>query len=304
MGTILLNSLSFLATILLAYGLKHLGIFKQEDGQVLSKMIVYITLPATTVNGVNGTKLTTLFLILAGIGLASNGIMILFAYFYGLKEKERNFRGLLLFTTGGYNIGNFAIPFVMAFFPSSIPYLGMFDMGNSFMVAGGTSAITDRLLASKEDAPSFLDIIKKLSKSPTFMIYIVMFTLSIIGIRIADDWMAPFKLLASANSFLSMFMIGLYMKINLHREGMRNVRKLLFGRYAMATVLAILIYLFLPLSHMIKSVLVLIMFAPISNLTVIQATEFGADEGVSGLASSLSIILSLVIMSAVVILVL
>ncbi|MGO3617616.1 MAG: AEC family transporter [Pseudolactococcus laudensis] len=167
-----------------------------------------------------------------------------------------------------------------------------------------TSAITDRLLASKEDAPSFLDIIKKLSKSPTFMIYIVMFTLPIIGIRIADDWMAPFKLLASANSFLSMFMIGLYMKINLHREGMRNVRKLLFGRYAMATVLAILIYLFLPLSHMIKSVLVLIMFAPISNLTVIQATEFGADEGVSGLASSLSIILSLVIMSAVVILVL
>jgi malate permease and related proteins len=46
------------------------------------------------------------------------------------------------------------------------------------------------------------------------------------------------------------------------------------------------------------------MFAPISNLTVIQATAFGADEGVSGLASSLSIIVSLVMMSAVVILVL
>lgn len=122
-GNYTIKLTELLATILLAYGLKHLGIFKQEDGQVLSKMIVYITLPATIVNGVNGTKLTTLFLILAGIGLASNGIMILFAYFYGLKEKERNFRGLLLFTTGGYNIGNFAIPFVMAFFPSSIPYL-------------------------------------------------------------------------------------------------------------------------------------------------------------------------------------
>jgi predicted permease len=304
MGIILLNSFSFLATILLAYGLKHVGIFRQEDGQVLSKMIVYITLPATIVNGVNGTKISTLFLVLAGIGLASNFILIAFAYCYGLKEKDRSFKGLLLFTTGGYNIGNFAIPFVMAFFPSSIPYLGMFDMGNSFMVAGGTAALTDRLTAHKEDAPGIKDIVKKLAKSPTFVVYILIFTLSILGLSIPDDWMAPFKLLASANSFLSMFMIGLFMKINLHKEGIRNVRKLLLGRYAMATVLAVLIYLFLPLSHLIKSVLVLIMFAPISNLTVIQASEFGADEGVSGLASSLSIILSLVIMSAVVLILL
>lgn len=304
MGTILLSSFSFLITIFLAYGLKQVGIFKQQDGQVLSKMIVYITLPATIINGVNGTKLTTLFLILAGIGLLTNFILVTFAYFYGRHEADRNFRGLLLQTTGGYNIGNFAIPFVMAFFPSSIPYLGMVDLGNSFMVAGGISALTDRLLASQEHPPSILDILKKLGKSPTFMVYITMFVLAILGIVIPDAWMAPFKLLASANSFLSMFMIGLYMKINLHKEGIRNVRKLLLGRYSMASVLALIIYFCLPFSHLIKSVLVLVMFSPISNLTVIQATEFGADEGESGLASSLSIILSLVIMSAVVILIL
>ncbi|RJZ11370.1 hypothetical protein DYZ47_02959 [Listeria monocytogenes] len=304
MGAILLHSFSFLATIILAYGLKYVGIFKQEDGQVLSKMIVYITLPATIIYGVNDTKISTLFLLLAGIGLASNFILIAFAYYYGRKEKDRSFRGLLMFTTGGYNIGNFSIPFVMAFFPSSIPYLSMFDMGNSFMVAGGTAALTDRLISHKEDAPGIQDIVKKLAKSPTFVVYILIFTLSIFGLSIPNDWMAPFQLLASANSFLSMFMIGLFMKINLHKEGIRNVRKLLLGRYGMATILALLIYLFLPLPHLIKSVLILLMFAPISNLTIIQATEFGADEGVSGLASSLSIIFSLVIMSAVVLLLL
>ncbi|WP_406834761.1 hypothetical protein ABLU29_04960 [Lactococcus lactis] len=62
MTTILLNALSIMLVLFLALLLKKIKILHQKDGALTSKMVVYLTLPATILIGVNHTKLSNIFL--------------------------------------------------------------------------------------------------------------------------------------------------------------------------------------------------------------------------------------------------
>jgi len=53
MLTIFLNAFSILLILLLALLLKKLGLLAQKDGALVSKLVVYLTLPATILIGVH-----------------------------------------------------------------------------------------------------------------------------------------------------------------------------------------------------------------------------------------------------------
>jgi len=296
MTDIFANSASFLLTILLANFLKQKGLFKQEDGQVLTKVILYFTLPATIIVGVNHTRLSSLLFILAGVGILLNLILIFCGQLLG-RNKSREEQGIYMFMLGGFNIGNFAIPFVGTIIPHAIPLLGMFDMGNAFMVSGGTIAIVDNLTNQKGKTPPMADVFRRLLKNPPFTTYLFMFLLAAIQVSIPEVILTPLRFFASANSFLSMFMIGLFMNLELHDEGKATVKRLLIAKYGIAILLSAVIYLFIPMDIFVKQVLVLILLSPIANLGMINAIEFGSDKGVAGLSGSFSMIISLVLMS-------
>lgn len=301
MGNILVNAFSFLLAIFLGFGMKRVGILKQADGVTISKIIVYVTLPATIINGVNGTRIGLMTLSLMGAGVLSNAVLIFAGYLFSAKMSKGN-RGLMMFAVSGFNIGNFAIPFAQMFMPYAVAFLAMFDIGNAFMVTGATQIIVDDALGESDKAPPIIDVLRRLLRAPVFMVYLVMILLSLFQLTIPESFLPPIRFLASANSFLPMFAIGLFLKIQLHKEGLATVRKLLLTRFLATGTLAVMIYFLLPLPLFIRQVLVLVMLAPIGNLSIIQAVDFGSDEGTSGLASSVSIILSLILMSIAVML--
>lgn len=300
MTTILLNALSIMLVLFLALLLKKIGILHQKDGALTSKMVVYLTLPATILIGVNHTKLSNIFFILMFMGLFSNLLLVFLGKFIGRKATVEE-RGLYMFDLSGYIIGNFSIPFVSSFFPAAIPFLAMFDMGNSLMVTGTTQAIVE--LSSGRNKHGFIlqEIFGVLFRNPPFVVYIFMFILAIFGLSFPDGWLIPIRPLANANTLLSIFTIGLFMEFRLPKGKLKLVIKILTWRYLLAFILASLVYFFLPFPAIIKEILLLIFFCPMSFLHMIQAIELGNDKALAGLTISLSMFISLILMSIIVI---
>lgn len=300
MTPILLNALSIMLVLFLALLLKKIGILHQKDGALTSKMVVYLTLPATILIGVNHTKLSNIFFILMFMGLFSNLLLVFLGKFIGRKATVEE-RGLFMFDLSGYNIGNFSIPFVSSFFPAAIPFLAMFDMGNSLMVTGTTQAIVELSSDRKKHGFILQEIFGVLFRNPPFVVYIFMFILAIFGLSFPDEWLIPIRPLANANTLLSIFTIGLFMEFRLPKGKLKLVLKILTWRYLLAFILASLVYFFLPFPAIIKEILLLIFFCPMSFLHMIQAIELGNDKALAGLTISLSMFISLILMSIIVI---
>lgn len=300
MTTILLNALSIMLVLFLALLLKKIRILHQKDGALTSKMVVYLTLPATILIGVNHTKLSNIFFILMFMGLFFNLLLVFLGKFIGRKATVEE-RGLYMFDLSGYNIGNFSIPFVSSFFSAAIPFLAMFDMGNSLMVTGTTQAIVELSSGRKKHGFILQEIFGVLFRNPPFVVYIFMFILAIFGLSFPDEWLIPIRPLANANTLLSIFTIGLFMEFRLPKGKLKLVLKILTWRYLLAFILASLVYFFLPFPAIIKEILLLIFFCPMSFLHMIQAIELGNDKALAGLTISLSMFISLILMSIIVI---
>lgn len=147
---ILLQAASFCFVIILGYLMKRFGLLSKADGGTLSVIIVNITLPATVIVSLaNVVVSSTLFFLLA-MGILLNLIVILAG---GLLSKERSTleRTFQMYSMSGYNIGNFTLPFIQGFYPLAIPFLLMFDIGNSVMLTGGSTLLIDKIVGSKEE---------------------------------------------------------------------------------------------------------------------------------------------------------
>lgn len=295
MGSILQQALGFCVIIVLGYLLKRVGPMSKADGGVLSVIILTITLPAAIVVGLADVKITSILFILMTIGFVLNVIAILLGRLVWSNKPELQ-QKLLMYSVSGYNVGNFSLPFVQGFFPIAVPYLCMFDIGNAFMLAGGSPLLIDRLVGEKEKM-NLPKIIRTLLKSIPFTTYLVMLVLRAFDISLTSGILDIFQLMSNANGFLSMLMIGLYLELRLPKQALSLVGKTLFMRYLLGILFAVLIVWLLPVDPMIKKVLALLCVSPIPTFSVINCVKAGIDEGTVGFTSSMSILISLVLMT-------
>ncbi|MDR0846311.1 MAG: AEC family transporter [Lactobacillales bacterium] len=289
----IIHSLAFVIVILLAYFFKARGLMKSEDGFTLTKIVYNITLPATLLSSVRHFKIDAVFFTFIAIGFLLNVIFASVALFLTRKRPETT-RAFAIYSLSGYNIGNFAIPFVASVLPAAVPFIGLFDMGNAIMVTGGTTILLDRAIAT--EPPKISSIFKKLLKAPPFLTYILCIILSLLHLSLPSFVEFPLSFLSSANSFLSMFIIGLFLKFNLDKNYLKLALNTLSWRYLLSTLAALAAWFFLPFPTPVKIALLFAILAPVGNLGVMNATEFGSNEGKVGFTSSLSILISLVIM--------
>lgn len=299
----LLQSFQFLLIIFVAYSFKRAKILRSTDGVVLQKIILNLTLPATIVVGFNGVTVEPLLFIMISLGLLSNILLITLGGFIW-RKKEAPLQALMMYSQASYNIGNFTIPFVQGFFPSAIPYIGSFDMGNALMLFGGSPMIVDKMTNQNRSNESYLKRALKLFRSPSFTTYIIMFLLALVGIVLPHSVLSVFELFASGNAFLAMFMVGLYLEIRMDAISLRRVRQLLFTRYTLGIILATLFYFLLPLPDLVRTSLVLVALAPIGTVATINMIVYGNERSLSSFLSSMSIIVSLALMTGAMMLIL
>ncbi|MDT2570982.1 transporter [Enterococcus raffinosus] len=295
MRAVLLNSLGLFVIILIGYLTKRLNLLMKADGTTISKIVVNVTLPAAIIVNLQSLEVKNQLLLLIAAGLVLNLVMIIIGHFFS-KKQEQVEREFLMYSVSGYNIGNFAIPFVQSFMPLAIPILSFFDIGNSVMLAGGSNVVIEGISGSNGQRPSAKMVLGRLGRSVPFLCYLIMLFFRMVKMDLPPALFQIAQPIASANTFLSMFMIGLFLELRLPKKDLALVLRVLVIKYALGILLAV-VFMLLPIPMMIKIVLCLVSVGPIPTFAVINSVAAGMRAEVVGFTSSLSFLISLPLMT-------
>lgn len=294
MQKVIMQAACYIAVILLGYLLKKAGIFKQDDFYVISKLTLNVTLPATVICNLAGKELELSLLLIPLMGLGM-GIFYSLAGILISVGKDRRQRAFDVQNITAYNIGNFSLPFAQGFLgPLGLLTVSLFDIGNSVMGLGGGYSIA----AAVQDGQKFSPrrILSALCHSIPFVTNITMLTLALARIRLPGFALELAGLIAKANPFIAMFMIGVGFHLTGSRSQTSTLVRVLGTRYAIAIASALICYFLLPFPTECRQALVLLMLSPVSSAHPIFTGELKNDVGLSSALNSMSILISLVLM--------
>ena len=290
---ILMRAGSFVAIIIMGFLLKKIGFFRPEDFTILSRITIRITLPAAIVMNFAGKEIDPAMLGLGLLGFGGGAVYILLGYLLN-RRASRETQAFEMLNLPGYNIGTFVLPFAQSFLgPAGSLATSLFDTGNSIICLGGAYSLAAMVKDGK--GFSFKRILRAMSTSVPFVTYVVMVTMNLTKIRVPGFVFSFAELLANANAFMAMLMIGVGFKLESNRAQIGRVIKILSVRYGVAVILALVYYFLLPLNLEIRQALVILAFSPIGSAVPGFTGELKGDVGLSSALNSISIIISIVI---------
>ena len=302
MAEVLMKAASFVAIIILGYVLKCRGFFKEEDFGIISKIVLKIALPAAIVYNFSGASLEPSMLFLTLLGFLGGALFVVLAFLLS-AGKNRAERPFLILNLSGYNIGNFTMPFVQNFLGATgVVATSLFDAGNAFVCLGGSYSLAS-LVKEGKGKISIVPILKTLAKSVPFDAQITMVILTLLHIKLPAPVISFAGVIANANAFLAMLMIGVGFKLTGDRSQMGKIVKILGVRYGISALLALIFFFVLPLKLEYRQVLVLLAFSPIASAAPAFTGEIKEDVGLSSAVNSISIVISIVLITAALVMV-
>ena len=275
--------------ILCGYILKQLRLFGRSTFHTISTIVFNITLPSVIIANLNGIHFEVHYLFISLLAIAFNLLMVGLGYGVGRTKDEKAF---YMLNMNGYNIGNFALPFVSYFFDS--------DAGNSLMCLGGGYGLA-RYVRGERGDNIFYILAKTIFSSLPVLSYILMLILALGGFslpQVVVDWV---KVPASANTFLSMLMIGVALGLSLKKEYLHLIYTDIGLRLLISVVFAAFIYVGLDYSMDIKRVLMVLVFAPVAGMACYYTAKLKLKIEVAACISSLYILISIVVMSTLIV---
>ena len=283
----------FVAVIVLGHILRRTGFFGPETFGVLSKVVMKITLPAAILASAAGKPIDAGMLTLALVGLGGGILYIGIGWliqFRGTRKQKAYF----IQNLPGYNVGTFALPFTQSFLgPVGVLVTSLFDVGNAFVCLGGAYGVAAAVKDGK--GLDFRRVGKALAVSVPFLAHIITVCMNLCRIPIPGFVADCAGIVASANVFLAMLMIGVGFKTDMDFSQKGTIVRILTVRYSVAAVLALGFYFLLPFDLPIRQTLVILAFSPIGSAVPGFTAELKGDVGLSCTINSLAILISIVI---------
>ena len=298
MLVVLSKAIAFVLIILIGYICKRRGVFAPTDYQLISKIVLNITLPCAVISSFAHFQLDLSLLAAVALGLSGNCVMIFVALMLTRRETLAA-KIFYIFSLAGYNIGCFTLPFAQAFLtPFAVVALCMFDVGNSIMCTGMTYALTASCIGyadGHKDRFSMKSIAEKLLHSAPFVVYISMLILSLVGVQFPKSVYTFTDIVGAANPFLSMLMIGMMFEIKLDKQAMGYVKELFSVRYLTSLACAGAFIYFAPFKQEVNYVIALAFMAPCTIIGPIFVEKLGGNVQLASLFNSMTIITSVIL---------
>lgn len=298
MLVVLSKAIAFVLIILIGYMCKRRGVFAPTDYQLISKIVLNITLPCAVISSFAHFQLDLSLLAAVALGLSGNCVMLFVALMLTRRETLAA-KIFYIFSLAGYNIGCFTLPFAQAFLtPFAVVALCMFDVGNSIMCTGMTYALTASCIGyadGHKDRFSMKSIAEKLLHSAPFVVYISMLILSLAGVQFPKSVYTFTDIVGAANPFLSMLMIGMMFEIRLDKQAMGYVKELFSVRYLISLACAGVFIYFAPFKQEVNYVIALAFMAPCTIIGPIFVEKLGGNVQLASLFNSMTIITSVIL---------
>ena len=294
MLNVLIRAGSFLATIILGFLLRKIGLFRKSDFKVLSNVVLKITLPAAIVVSFADTRLTPSMLVLILLGFGIGAVYMLAGCFANWKKSPAE-KSFAVVNLSGSNVGCFSMPFIQSFMgPTAVVATSLFDAGNAIVVLGGSYGVASTIKEGK--GLSLSRLFKSLLTSVPFLFYLVMTVMKILGIGIPATVVDFVQPAAQSNAFLAMLMIGVGFEISADMTQLKKLVKLIALRYGIGALFALLVYFVLPFEGEIQKALIVLSMSPVGSSAPIFTRLLGEDEGLASAVNSLCIVVSILIM--------
>ena len=298
MLVVLSKAIAFVLIILIGYMCKRRGVFAPTDYQLVSKIVLNITLPCAVISSFAHFQLDLSLLAAVALGLSGNCVMLFVALMLTRRETLAA-KIFYIFSLAGYNIGCFTLPFAQAFLtPFAVVALCMFDVGNSIMCTGMTYALTASCIGyadGHKDRFSMKSIAEKLLHSAPFVVYISMLLLALAGVQFPKSVYTFTDIVGAANPFLSMLMIGMMFEIKLDKQAMGYVKELFSVRYLISLACAGAFIYFAPFKQEVNYVIALAFMAPCTIIGPIFVEKLGGNVQLASLFNSMTIITSVIL---------
>ena len=293
---ILIRAGSFVFIIFLGWFLKKIGFFKQEDFTILSRITIRITLPCTIITSFSGKQLDPALLSLVFMAMLCGFVYMAFGFFMN-RKTNREQQAFELLNLAGYNIGAFVIPFAQSFLGSlGVIAVSIFDTGNAVIVLGGAFSVA--CMIKDGTGFSLKRLGRALATSVPFVVYVLMMSLNLLHIQLPAPVLSVTSIIGDANAFMAMLMIGVGFRLESNAAQIKTLARLLAVRYGMGLLFALFFYYCLPFALEVRQALVILAFAPIGSAVPGFTGEMKGDVGLSSALNSLSIVISIVIIVA------
>lgn len=300
---VLMKALAFISIIVLGYVLKKGGFFRASDFFLLSKIVIKITLPSAIVANFSKISMDTSMLILCVIGIICNVVMVSIGYLINIRKSAEE-KAFDMLNLSGYNIGNFTMPFVQSFLgPIGFAATSLFDAGNAVMCTGVTYSLASAVKGGEEKT-SLSGILKTLFSSIPFDAYIVMTILAVMNLKLPGVLLSFAETAGAANAFLALLMIGIGFEVHADRDKTREIIKVLVIRYGTAVLFSVGMYHLMPFDLEIRQALAIAVLGPVSSVSPAFTGKIGGDVELSSAINSLSIVLSVITITAALIILL
>lgn len=289
---ILTRACCFVAIIFLGYFLRKINFFKEGDFDVLAKTSLKVALPAAIVVSCSGKEMEPSMLVISLLGFGGGAVYMMLAWLMTLKKSKQQ-KAFEILNCSAYNIGNFTLPFVQSFLgPTAVMVTSLFDTGNAFICLGGAYSVAS-MIQGEGSGFSIKPIIKKLVTTVPFDTYVIMTVLGLLHLSLPDPVLSFAGIVANANAFLAMLMIGVGFKLSGDREQMGVIVRILGVRYGVALMLSLAFYFLLPFPLEYRQTLAILVFAPVASAAPAYTAELKGNVGLSSAINSLSIVISI-----------
>ena len=296
MEVVLTKAFGFLFMIGMGFVLKRGGLFSLKDTDLLTRLVMKITLPMVIVSNFRSLDLNVSFFIDIAFGFITNFLVIGLILFL-TRKKQPSQRAFYIINGSGYNIGLCTMPFMQSFFEAeAIAIVCMFDVGNAIMVFGVTFTIAMMISKGKGNV-SGKEVLKTLFSSMPFIAYICMITISALGIHLPSVVFDLASMVGQANTFLAMNLIGIMFEPKIEKKVLKDMGSVFVLRIVVACVFSWLIYHYLPAPLLHRQVLSIIVFSPILSIAPIYTERCGYDRSAAAVLNSLMLPLSLILMT-------
>ena len=295
MADILIRALFFLLMVLLGYSIKKIGILTKEDGIALSRVVMNITLPCAIIVSFRTFVFDISYMLIPAISFAANWLMLGIGWAM-TRRSDRNARIFYMMELPAYNIGNFTLPFVSTILgPLGVVGTCLFDLGNAPLCLG-LSFIFTAMAIGENPGRSITRSILSVFTKPAFTAHCVMLLLSALSIQLPDRVFEFAGMIGPANAPMAMLMIGLMLDFHMDFSKLKEALSSIGLRFALAAVIAVAFFTLAPFPYEIRKAVAITAFSPISSASPAFVASLKGDVELVGFASTLSIIISLVLM--------
>ena len=293
--------LATLAVIAVGYCVKKLGYITEQDGKIISKLLMHTTFPALMLVSTVRIQFKADLLFIPLFGLVFSSLMLLIAWFV-FKKEENDMRGLMVMSAGGLNLGLFAFPIMQDIWgQEGLTFAILLDIGNTIVSFGLVYSIAQYFAAQRATSTSPTEgslkktILKKILQSLPFQAMLLGLCINFLDIELPNVVLNFLDVLAKGNKPLGLLLLGIYLNFGLKKHEIKAITQLLCLRYAWGLAVVALLYAYLPAS-VLRSILIVSIVLPIGLVVLPFSDELKYDSRVAGLAVNLSLVVSFILM--------